>query len=152
MTNHIDTPDVSLADITTNYPIGMTPTNIPPTQILERSIDEETAIPSPDPKLVIDPITSSIEEEDDQDVVDGKRSANTIKHYLLAKEEKVSREGTSPGWWFGKRLGKDFIELDCGSEVNVKVYSVDHDYDGDDFKEKENVSCPRFSLPPTMAD
>ncbi|CAL8131890.1 unnamed protein product [Orchesella dallaii] len=97
MTNHIDTADVSLADITTNYPMEMSPTNIPPTQILERSIDEETAISSPDPKLEIDPITSSVEEEDDQDVVDSKRSANTIRHYLLAKEEKYHVQLNSRG-------------------------------------------------------
>ncbi|CAL8068995.1 unnamed protein product [Orchesella dallaii] len=65
----------------------MTPTDLPTTNIIERSASEEIAISSPDSQEEIDAITLSIEEEDGQRVV-VKRSVHTIRHSLLEREQK----------------------------------------------------------------
>ncbi|CAL8131898.1 unnamed protein product [Orchesella dallaii] len=96
MTTPKATADVNLADITTIYPMEMTPTNLPATNIV-RSTDKETAILSPDPKVNMDPITSSMGKEDELDVVDAKRSANTVRHWLMEKEQRYHVQLNSKG-------------------------------------------------------
>ncbi|CAL8121256.1 unnamed protein product [Orchesella dallaii] len=88
---------VNFADVTTNNPTEMSPTNLPASNTIERSASEETAISFPGPQEEMDPITSSIEAEDDPGVVSKKRSANTVKHYLLEREQNYHVQLNSRG-------------------------------------------------------